>query len=56
MHTKLTGNVEMKKPLGRHRCRWKGNIKMDRKNEGVRVWIGFIWLKTRSSGGMLLKR
>jgi hypothetical protein len=25
----LVGKLERKKPLGRPRCRWKGNIKMD---------------------------
>jgi len=30
----LVGKSEEKKPLGRPRCRWKGNIKMDLEEVG----------------------
>jgi hypothetical protein len=30
----LIGNPEWKKPLGRHRRRWEGNIKMELKEIG----------------------
>ena len=29
MHRVLVGKPEGKRPLGRPRCRWEGNIKMD---------------------------
>ena len=29
VHRVLVGKPEGKKPLGRHRCRWEDNIKMD---------------------------
>ena len=29
VHKVLVGRPEGKRPLGRPRCRWKGNIKMD---------------------------
>jgi hypothetical protein len=35
----LVGNSERKRPLGRPRCRWEGNIKM----EVVRV--GMVWIE-----------
>jgi hypothetical protein len=27
----LVGKLEGKRPLGRHRCRWEDNIKIDRR-------------------------
>jgi len=30
----LVGNPEGKKPLGRHKCRWEDNIKMDLQEVG----------------------
>jgi hypothetical protein len=37
----LMGKLEGKRPLGRHRCRWENNIKMDLEEVGcgVMVWI-----------------
>jgi hypothetical protein len=29
VHSVLVGKPEGKRPLGRHRCRWEDNIKMD---------------------------
>ena len=44
---------EGKRPLGRPRRRWEGNIKMDlRKWEGV-VGTGWNWLRTGTGGGHL---
>jgi hypothetical protein len=49
----LVGKPEGKRPLGRPRCKWVENIKMDlREIEGM-VWIGLIWLKIGTSGGLL---
>jgi hypothetical protein len=44
----LVGNPEGKRPLGRPKCRWVEHIKMD----GM-VWIGSIWLRIGTSGGLL---
>jgi hypothetical protein len=37
----LVGNPEGKRPLGRHRRRWKDNIIMDRREIG---WVGMDWI------------
>jgi hypothetical protein len=42
----LMGKPEGKRPLGRPRCRWVANIKMD-------LRIGLIWLRVGTSGGLL---
>jgi hypothetical protein len=44
-----------KRPLGRPRSRWVDSIKMDLREirwDGV-VWIGLIWLRIGTSGGLL---
>jgi hypothetical protein len=41
---------EGKRPLGRPRCRWVDNIKMDLREM---EWIGLIWLRIGTSGGLL---
>jgi hypothetical protein len=47
----LVGKSEEKRPLGRSRRRRVYNIKMNLRY-GM-VWIGLIWLRTGSSGGLL---
>jgi hypothetical protein len=37
----LVGKHERKIPLGRHRCRWEDNIRMDHKEIG---WEGVDWV------------
>jgi hypothetical protein len=37
----LVGNPEGKRPLGRRRCRWVDNIKMDLREKG---WDGMDWI------------
>jgi hypothetical protein len=37
----LVGNPEGKRPLGRQRCRWVDNIKMDLRDIG---WDGMDWI------------
>ena len=39
--------------LRRSNFRWENNIKTDLKEKNVKVWIGFIWYKTGTSGGLL---
>jgi hypothetical protein len=48
----LVGRPEEKRPLRRPRRRWVGNIKMDLRENGM-VWIGLIWLRIGTSGGLL---
>jgi hypothetical protein len=40
-HRILVGKQEEKRPLGRPRCRWEDNIKMDLKEIG---WGGMDWI------------
>jgi hypothetical protein len=46
----LVGKPEGKRPLGRPGRRWVDNIRMDL---GEMVWIGLIWLRIGTSGGLL---
>jgi hypothetical protein len=46
----LVGKPEGKRPLGRPRCKWEDNIKMDL--QGVR-WTGSMWLRIGTGGGHL---
>jgi hypothetical protein len=48
----LVGKPEGKRPLGRPRCRWVDNIKMDLRYDGM-VWTGSSWLRIGTSGGLL---
>jgi hypothetical protein len=58
----LVGKPEEKKPLGRPRRRWKGNIKMDLQEDekiilgwifkkwNLGSWTGSIWLRIGTGG------
>jgi hypothetical protein len=51
----LMGKPEGKRLLGRPRRKWVDNIKMDLREigwDGV-DWIGLIWLRIGTSGGLL---
>jgi hypothetical protein len=48
----LVGKPEEMSPLGRPRPRLVDNIKMDLRWDGM-VWIGLIWLRIGTSGGLL---
>jgi hypothetical protein len=48
----LVGRPKGKRPLGRPRCRWEDNIKLDLR-KGSMKQIGFSWLRIGSSGGLL---
>jgi hypothetical protein len=39
------GKPEGKRPLGRHRRRWKDNNKMDLQEVECGVWTGLSWLR-----------
>jgi hypothetical protein len=49
----LVGRSEGKRPLGKPRCRWKDNIKVDLREIGIDGGTGFIWLRVGSSGRLL---
>jgi hypothetical protein len=38
VHRVLVGKPEGKRPLGRPKCRWEDNIKMDLQEVGVGCW------------------
>jgi hypothetical protein len=40
----LIGKPEGKRPLGRPKCRWEDEIRIDLKENGWRVWSGYSWL------------
>jgi hypothetical protein len=41
MHRKMVGKSEGKRPLGRPKCRWVNNIKIDLREIG---WDGMDWM------------
>jgi len=49
----LLGKLDKKRPLGIHRRRWEGNIKMDLQEVGCGVWTGLSWLRIGTGGGHL---
>jgi hypothetical protein len=49
----LVGRPERRRPLGRPRRRWEDNIKMDLRERGLGMWIGLIWLRIGTGGGLL---
>jgi len=40
----LVRKTEGKTPLGRPRCKWEDNIKMDLQEAGCGVWTGSSWV------------
>jgi hypothetical protein len=49
----LVGKPEGKRPLGRPRRRWEYGNRMDLREIGLGVWIGFDCLRTGTGGGLL---
>jgi len=47
------GYLRGKRSVGRPRCRWEDNIKMDLQEVGWGVWTELIWLRKRTGGGHL---
>ena len=47
----LEGKPEGRRPLGRPRCRWVDNIRMDLRDVGM--WTGLGWPRRESGGGRL---
>jgi hypothetical protein len=53
MYKMLAGKPEGKRPVGKPRCRWDDNIKIDLQEIRFGVWIGLIWLRTRTDSKFL---
>jgi hypothetical protein len=53
VYTVLVGKSEGKRSLGRPRRRLEDGIRMDLRESGLGVWIGFDWLRTGTGGGLL---
>jgi hypothetical protein len=49
----LVRRPEGRRPLGRPKRRWEDNIKMDLREIGLGMWIGFIGLWIWTGGGLL---
>jgi hypothetical protein len=49
----LVGKPEGERPLGRPRRRWENGIRMDLRETGWDMWIGFYWLRIRTCGELL---
>jgi hypothetical protein len=49
----LVGKPEGKRPVGRPRRRREDGIRMDLREIGLGMWIGFDWLRTGTGGGLL---
>jgi hypothetical protein len=49
----LVGKPEGKKPLGRSRRRWVDNNNGSLERWDGMVWIGLMWLRIGTSGGLL---
>jgi len=50
----LLGKPGGKKPLGRHRCRWEDNIKMDLQEVGWGARTGLSWFRIGTGGVYLV--
>jgi hypothetical protein len=53
VHRVLVGKPEEGRPLGRPRCRWEDNIKMDFQEVGGVMGTGWSWLRIGTGGGHL---
>ena len=52
----LVWRPEGKRPLGRPRCRWKDDIRMDHQEKKWGAWSAFTWLRIRTGGDLLWMR
>jgi hypothetical protein len=50
----LVGKPEGKRPLGRPRCRWLDNIKMDLLEIELMFWTGLVWPRLGTGGRALV--
>jgi hypothetical protein len=49
----LVGKPDGKRPLGKPRCTWEGNIKMDLQEVGCGAWNASVWLRIGTGTGHL---
>jgi hypothetical protein len=49
----LVGKPEGRRPHGRPRRRWEDGVRIDLREIGLGVWIGFDWLWTGTGGRLL---
>ena len=49
----LVGKLEGRRPLGRPRCRWVDNIRMDLQKWDVGIWAVLGWPRIETGGGHL---
>jgi len=49
----LVGKPQGRRPTGRPKHRWEGDVKMDVEKYDGRKWTGLIWLRTGPSGWVL---
>jgi len=49
----MVGKSEGRRPIGRPRCIWEDNIKMDRQEMGWGAWTGLIRLRIGTGCGLL---
>jgi hypothetical protein len=49
----LVGKPEGKRPLGRPRCRWVDNIRMDLGEVGWVMWTELVWFRIETGGELL---
>jgi hypothetical protein len=47
------GKPEGRRPQERPIYKWEGNIKMDLREIGFKLWTVFIWLKIETNDGLL---
>jgi hypothetical protein len=52
----LVEEPEGKRALGRLRCRWIDNIKIDLLDIDAVMWIGLVWLRKGRGGELLCTR
>jgi hypothetical protein len=53
VYTVLVGKPEGKRLLVRPRRRWDDGLKIDLRETGWGMWIGFDWLSIGTGGGLL---
>jgi len=49
----FVGKPEGKRKIGRPRCRWENNIKVNLEDIGQGAWTGLMWLKIWKTGRFL---
>ena len=49
----LVGRPEGRRPLGRPGHRWEYNIKVDFQEVGRGAWMGLVWQRIGTAGGLL---